>query len=529
MLSFKSFSTIITVPASVDWIKQSTQHPATGTPTYVIPLGGTYSPGGNTLLVNMAPGDILELDANISIGGNVYKRLGMLLIEGLKGSVNNPIIIRNIASKSIQLSESSPANYYALTFHSCENIKLSGKVGPNTYNLIVKDYTNTNVTGIGFNHQSRNIEMEYTEIANVGSSGVKFKSEEAFINDTIITTSLQPSWIDYISITSLGYGKFHNNYIHECGNEGFYIGATDSYGPSGDGISINVDPIWASALPTNDYIFYKNGGWRFCPHFIDNVLVYDNKLENTGWDGIQIAMAKNYKAYNNLVKNYGTSHQYPQMYGIIIGAPSIGETYNNTINTGAGSAIQCLGLHNRFYNNLIINPNTNPQTTVWSAINAIYFNDKLCTDESLARVGFSYRSQTLFEASHNTVIMKPGDIGRAIFFYQNFDGGWYQSCNTNGGFHSYTKPMSEITIAKCFNNLAVCDSNYNSYVNYVFTANPTSPINDDNFSRKSNYLTHDINSIGFVNPSAENYNISSTSIVATSATPIFEYVETRDP
>jgi hypothetical protein len=125
--------------------------------------------------------------------------------------------------------------------------------------------------------------------------------------------------------------------------------------------------------------------------------VYNNITDSTGWDGIQVAMTRYHRVYNNKVSNYGLKKDYNQMFGIIIGGPCMGEVYNNIINTGSGSAIQCFGIQNRFYNNLIIKPNLNSKESTWWAINAIYFNDKICTPQTLSRMGISI-SQTQFRS-----------------------------------------------------------------------------------------------------------------------------------
>lgn len=478
-----SYSSQVTIPASAEVVVQSTSYFQTwNQQTIQIPLGGSLVVY-NFLYVNIAPGDTLFVDASNSIGNNIFSRT-QLQIRDLAGSKTNPILIKNKPGKIIQITQTNASTTYGLTFQACSNILVSGKEGNTSLNLKVKNITNSSSMGITFDRNTKNVELAFCEIANIGAQAIQFKSAEPYNGSNTITDTAYCR--QYVKIGGLGVGKFHDNYIHNIGAEAIYIGST-AYNEN-DGTPISINQTFANSLPTNNLIFYSKNSWRFLPHFIDTILVYNNITDSTGWDGIQVAMAKYHRVYNNKVSNFGLKKDYNQMFGIIIGGPCMGEVYNNIINTGNGSAIQCFGIQNRFFNNLIIKPNLNSKESTWWAINAIYFNDKICTPQTLSRMGISL-SQTQFDAYHNTIIMHPNDSGRAIMFMQNY------ALQTKG---------------KCYNNLAVRDpfpNTLNTSVltlpNPLFIANPQQSI----FSNNGNFTSTDLQTVGFINPNTNNYDL----------------------
>lgn len=486
LLALKTFAAQIVVPTGTETIIQATSYyywSSTKT-TVQIPVG-TGLVIYNYLYANVGPGDTLAIEATTSIGNNVYTRTP-LQIKNINGTTALPIVIKNVSNKIVQITQANNSSYYGLSFIGCSNIKVSGKDGSTNYNLRVKNFVSSGAIGITFDKITKNVELENTEIANIGSIAVQFKSADAVNGNNTVTDTAYCR--QYVDLGNIGTGKFHHNYIHSCGTEGFYIGSTKY--DNGVGVAITIDTAFANSLPANNIIFYASGSWRYLPHFADTILVYENITDSTGWDGIQVAMAKYYRVRNNVVTNYGTKKDVNQMYGIIIGSPSMGETHNNTIISGSGSGIQCFGLVNRFYNNLIVNANLNHKEATWWAINTIYFNDKACTPQSLSRLGLTSRSQTLFEASHNTIIMNPNDSGRAITFIQNF---------------------ANETVGKCFNNITVCDI-YPTVLNSppvtltrsLCVANPV----QTNFSNTNNYVSSDIQTINFTNAGANDFTLT---------------------
>lgn len=338
-----SFCAQITIPPTTEVVVQSTSYFQTWNQQNIqIPLGGSLVVY-NFLYVNLAAGDTLIIDASTAIGNNIFTR-PQLQIKDLAGSKAKPILIKNKTGKIIQITQTNSNSTYGLTFQGCSNIIVSGKEGTSSLNLKVRNFNNASSMGITFDRNSKNVELANCEIGYIGAQAIQFKSQEPYNGSNAITDTAYCR--QYVLCGSLGVGKFHDIYIHHIGAEGIYIGST-AYNEN-DGTPITINQSFANSLPNNNLIFYSKNAWRFLPHFIDTILVYNNSTDSTGWDGIQVAMAKYHRVYNNKVSNYGVRKDFNQMFGIIIGGPCMGEVYNNIINTGSGSAIQCFGIQNRF-------------------------------------------------------------------------------------------------------------------------------------------------------------------------------------
>ena len=63
--------------------------------------------------------------------------------------------------------------------------------------------------------------------------------------------------------------KIHDCYLHHIADEGFYIGSSKYTGQT----------------------IYQCDEIVVLPHIIEGVSIYDNIVENTGWDGIQVSSA----------------------------------------------------------------------------------------------------------------------------------------------------------------------------------------------------------------------------------------------
>jgi hypothetical protein len=112
--------------------------------------------------------------------------------------------------------------------------------------------------------------------------------------------------------------RLHDLSIHDVNGEGMYIGHT---GPDGGQVGNPLVPIR-----------------------LDHVKIYDNRLENTGWDGIQLSNARdNAEIHHNLVKNYGTVNMGSQQAGIILGGNTCGRVHHNVILGGTGNGLQFFG------------------------------------------------------------------------------------------------------------------------------------------------------------------------------------------
>ncbi|MBE0646856.1 MAG: right-handed parallel beta-helix repeat-containing protein [Bacteroidales bacterium] len=240
-----------------------------------------------------------------------------LWITHLHGSPEAPVVIINTIG-FVSITQF----YYGIKIDSCSYIKLSGKgVGTFPYGINVH---NVDGAGMSIEGLSTDIEVEGIEISSTLYPGIFCKSDP----DCEFTSTRDKYTMRNVSL--------HNNYIHDTGMEGFYIGSSFY-----EGKEINCDGKDTLLLP----------------HLIRGLNVYNNRFARTGWDGLQVSSADSACAiYGNHISYDSESAELNQMSGIIMGEGSVCDCYNNEIVDGKGNGIQVLGLGgNNVYNNLIYN------------------------------------------------------------------------------------------------------------------------------------------------------------------------------
>lgn len=266
-----------------------------------------------------SPGDTIYLEAGL---GDYY------LFRNIHGSAENPIVIINQGG---QVEILTP-HFYGIKFDNCSYIKLSGTGDESHLYGVYISYVDKG-TGISIDNKSTDIEIENVEISNTPIGGIYAKTEPFMGDCENLTTR------DNFTMYNI---KIHDCYLHEIHDEGFYVGSSKYTGQT-----IIADP---ETYPCN--------GEVVLPHVIEGVEIYNNIIENTGWDGIQVSSAvSNCFIYGNTIRNDSYRETQNQMSGILIGGGSNCDCYNNKIFDGKGDGIDILGLGNhKIYNNLIVRP-----------------------------------------------------------------------------------------------------------------------------------------------------------------------------
>lgn len=263
---------------------------------------------------NINPGDVVCLLA----GNKDY-----LLFRDLQGTAAQPITIIN-KNGAVVINTN---HVYGIKFDNCKHIIFSGTGASGIdYGFQIQRVENDNGgAGMSVDNMSTNIEIEFIEVSNTSIGGIYAKTEPYQGDcDNLITR-------DKFTMYDL---KIHDCYIHDIADEGFYIGSSKYTGQT----------IYAC----DDVVVL--------PHVIEGVEIYNNIVENTGWDGIQVSSSPvDCNIYNNIIR-YDSQEEYPyQMSGILIGGGSICDCYNNQIYDGKGDGIDILGLGNmKIFNNLIV-------------------------------------------------------------------------------------------------------------------------------------------------------------------------------
>lgn len=266
------------------------------------------------------PGDVVCLE-----GGKVYNTLR---ISNLEGTAASPITIRNCGG----VAEIYSGGSYGIKFVDSKHFKLLGDGTSDKYGIKV---TTEKGFFVSFEHLTTNFEVANVEVAGAAANGIgEFNGFAGFGIKTspyqdceLFSDPTKTAWImEDVSV--------HDNYIHDTGGEGIYMG----------------------------HGFYNGRAESRCDgqftyaHSIHNVRIYNNLIEDVGFDGIQIKNAdKDVKVYNNTVRNYGTRNEGAHNEGLFLGEGTVGDFYSNMIDTGTGTGCQIQAMRVNLYNNVFLN------------------------------------------------------------------------------------------------------------------------------------------------------------------------------
>ncbi len=127
--------------------------------------------------------------------------------------------------------------------------------------------------------------------------------------------------------------RIFDNYIFRSNGEGMYIGHTGISGTA-SGNSSGFGP----------------------PPRMDQVEIFNNIVDSTDWDGIQLSNAlTGCKIYKNIVRRYGLANQSSQQAGILSGANIDGvQIFDNMTVNGTGTGIVVFGYNrSNVYHNIV--------------------------------------------------------------------------------------------------------------------------------------------------------------------------------
>lgn len=244
----------------------------------------------------------------------------LLQIKHLLGDSLNPIVIINKGQVVIQNNDF----YYGFKIHNCQYFRLTGTGDPDIpYGFRIAG-SGPNAPGLHITGLSSDFEIDHIEVCSTGFSGIMSKSDPSCDHRTNRENFLQKNV------------RFHHNYIHDVAGEGMYIGNSFYRG------------FTKSRKCMGDTLF---------PHEIWNLKIYNNKIENTGWEGIQVGCAsKEARVFNNTIRGFGMDKFSGQNNGLQIGEGTTGLFHDNMIRQGNGNGIIILGKGQIIiYNNYIAN------------------------------------------------------------------------------------------------------------------------------------------------------------------------------
>lgn len=268
----------------------------------------TYEADGNQMEIQ--PGDTVCIEA----GRRPYLRL-----KNFNGTAEKPIIFINCGGK---VTLGGPAVKDAILIMNSRHFRLTGSGDSlHSYGIHILE-TKAGSQGIGAIQFTSDFEIDHIEIEKTGFAGIMAKT------DPHCDGSADRDRFTMANI------KIHDNYIHHVKGEGIYLG---------------------NSFYTGTKVYCNS---FHLPHEVKGVRVYNNILEHTGWEAIQVGSAvEDCEIWGNQIRNYGTANKHAQNNGIQLGLGTTGRLYNNLIQEGKGAAIVIQGIGDNFiYNNLIISP-----------------------------------------------------------------------------------------------------------------------------------------------------------------------------
>lgn len=270
--------------------------------TYTVP-SNTYAVDGKVL--DLKPGAVICLKA-----GNTYKNI---VFRNIRGTADAPIIIRNCGG-TVTLNGAGTG--CTLKTENSQYFRITGGSGT-TYGIKISG----GHQGMQLEKLSSDFEIDHLEIANTGFAGIMAKTDPTCDNATIRGNFVMRNV------------SFHHNYIHHTGGEGFYVGHT----------------FYVKGVSTSCGVRY--------PHIIEGVKIYNNVVQYSGWEAIQVGSSpKGLEVYNNRIENYGVKNVQYQNNGVQFGEGAPGKFYGNLIKSGPGNGLIIMGNAENFaYNNVIIN------------------------------------------------------------------------------------------------------------------------------------------------------------------------------
>lgn len=267
---------------------------------------------------NYSPGDIICIPAGSYRGLRFYD---------FEGTAANPLTIINCGGK-VEITETA---YSGIAFKNSKHIRLTGTGDALLdYGIHIKETTSSASVGVGIEDLSTDFEIDHIEVENTGFAGIMAKTDPS--------CNKPDTWRSNGFV--LENLNIHDNYIHDIGAEGIYVGYTGGY------------KIQSNRSCNGTYIF---------GHWLKNVEIHHNILENIGWDGIQLNLVnENGKIHDNSILNYGTENIYAQDFAMSIGG-GIYEVYNNYMENaigGAGQGMQFISAESgtKVYNNVLVRP-----------------------------------------------------------------------------------------------------------------------------------------------------------------------------
>ncbi len=356
-------------------------------------------------------------------------------LKNFHGTADKPIVFINSGGTVIINTD----HFVGIKIGSCSHIIFSGNGDPQApYGFRILGVSKG--AGMGIDDYSTNIEISHVEISHTLLGGVYAKTDPTCTN----FGATRDKFVMYNF-------SFHDNYVHDVSEEGLYIGNSHYAG------------LYLAGCDTT-----------VLPHAMKGVFIYNNLVENTGWDGIQVSSAdSNCQVHDNRINYDSQAGRTDQMSGIMIGGGSVCKTYNNTITNGQGDGIDVFGMGNfNIFNNLIVDAGKDYlPNQPYLMKHGIYVGKVVTTPNAVLGI-------------YNNTIVSPKSFGMKL---------------SNNELSSIIVKSNIIV-----NPGKLIDNGNSAYIN-IYNMDPA------RVDSSNNYSTGDISKVGFKQASAGNYDLQLTS------------------
>ncbi len=354
--------------------------------------GGIYFTNGNGMTV--LPGE------KVCIQGGYYPYISLI---GLVGTASQPITIINCGGQVV--CGSGPT--YCFRIINSRYFKFTGTGTPGiTYGFKAYWSGGTLSAGMSVRDSTSDYEIDHLEVQN---------SQNGFLCKIDPADCTPASWSTGWTIKNV---SIHDNYVHKTMGEGMYIVNTAVTQTVKDcnNQTITIEPVKMNGLK-----------------------LYNNIVDSTGWDGIQVAAATNAEIYNNKVTHYGLQNLGSQQAGIILGGKSNGSVHDNYISDGTGEGLEIFGYGNvNIYNNILANTGWDGTAAKQDAIAVddrpqpnnqytglqVYVNNNTVVNAARNAIHLfnSYNTMAQGNKIYNNLLVKPNNTSIYDNPYTNIDG-----------------------------------------------------------------------------------------------------------
>ncbi len=320
---------------------------------HTIPLGQDGATGAD---LGVQPGDVVCVEAG---------ERPFLTIDDFTGTESAPITIINCGGQ-VRIANSDRG--YGIRINGSSFFHLTGTGDPEirfgfdvSASRTGPDYAGS---GVPVGSLSTDYELDHLEIHHTGFAGFVLKTESRCDGSANLGNFVQRNT------------RVHHTYVHDTGGEAFYVGST-GYG----GRDFDCDGQTVTLFP----------------HEHHGVWLHDNRIEDTGWDGLQVGVTPtDCEVYRNAIIGVGRDAPDPvQTRGIQIGGASACAIYDNYLADGPTIGIFVQGAGDTVVQNNVV---------VDFAEDGIYANDQ--QNDAIAGASYVFL--------HNTVV-RAGDTAVSIF------------------------------------------------------------------------------------------------------------------